>query len=420
MFGVGASLLQASSVSALGFGAPLRSVYLGMVLHGRHDGGGDYGSVLSARGRRVAGRHTPLSQQFDQSVPGGPSWHGLGLSLASAGARAVVGHAVLASSHGGGNSPTHLFSPTTAEALKSRVRSEVTRPGPTQQATAHRCARPLPRGAVGALASSGFIGKPIKAMMRGKALTAPEKACLRRFVAGGLWTCAAFDAAGYDTNPPAPRAANGLTQSFIVFGNAAVQRLPQQGSRSWAPNWKVWPSGGRAGVVARPATLSLCPRSSPWNSLRRGGPQYSTTAGKSSRPRTATCQRTSPSLPRRLRLSRRDHVMKCVSQPSTPQGVWRDGRVACRHGVEAVSVRNIKSLQALDDIVDGSSARDVFGNERADEIARKGLGCTLPTNPTWPPWPFITNWSSAWPRRRHGPGTVPDTKRGIGALGRNT
>ena len=45
---------------------------------------------------------------------------------------------------------------------------------------------------------------------------------------------------------------------------------------------------------------------------------------------------------------------------------WRE------FGTTAVSVQKIKSHQALDDIVDGSSVRDVLGNERGDEVARIG------------------------------------------------
>ena len=47
---------------------------------------------------------------------------------------------------------------------------------------------------------------------------------------------------------------------------------------------------------------------------------------------------------------------------------YRHGR---EFGVETVSVQKITSHKTLDDGVDGSSARDVLGNERADEFARK-------------------------------------------------
>ena len=54
------------------------------------------------------------------------------------------------------------------------------------------------------VATKGFVDEPIKALLRGKALTALHKACLCWFVVGGLWTCAAFEAAGSDINPSCP------------------------------------------------------------------------------------------------------------------------------------------------------------------------------------------------------------------------
>ena len=46
----------------------------------------------------------------------------------------------------------------------------------------------------------------------------------------------------------------------------------------------------------------------------------------------------------------------------------------CRYGVSTAPRR----YQALDDIADGSSARDVLGNERADEFERKGAELHAP------------------------------------------
>ena len=42
------------------------------------------------------------------------------------------------------------------------------------------------------------------------------------------------------------------------------------------------------------------------------------------------------------------------------------------YGGEAITVQKIKSHQSLGDILDGSSACDMLGNERADDFARKG------------------------------------------------
>ena len=50
------------------------------------------------------------------------------------------------------------------------------------------------------------------------------------------------------------------------------------------------------------------------------------------------------------------------------------------------SVKKVQSHQSLDDILDGSSARDVFGNKRADESVH------LPTHRMWPLWRSITSW----------------------------
>ena len=52
--------------------------------------------------------------------------------------------------------------------------------------------------------------------------------------------------------------------------------------------------------------------------------------------------------------------------------------------------------QALDDIADGRSARDVLGKERADEFARTEEELE---NPTRSPWPSTTCCSNIWPRR---------------------
>ena len=89
------------------------------------------------------------------------------------------------------------------------------------------------------------------------------------------------------------------------------------------------------------------------------------------------------------------HVAFCwqqwASQRHRPQGcLWRDARCGLQawreHGVVSVSVQKIKSRQALDDVVDGSSVRGVVGSEQADEFAGTERSFTLPTNPVWPVW----------------------------------
>ena len=76
----------------------------------------------------------------------------------------------------------------------------------------------------------------------------------------------------------------------------------------------------------------------------------------------------------------------CTTRRRSPTvrmgSLWRDARCGLQtwreFGVESVWVQTITSHQALDDMVDGSSARDVLGNEQADEFARKGAELHVP------------------------------------------
>ena len=229
--------VRSQAAQAFGFGSPLRSVDSGMVLHGRHDPvvGAITGPLCqyAAERWRAADASSPwgthlspalLGQSVSCSRSGMEScghWH-------QAGARAVIGNAVLPANptylltHDGSVVSLMLISPA---ALKSRVRSAVAfqasrnglwRIGECDPSLEHQAE---------ALAASGFIDEPTKALLRGKALSALEKAC--------LWLVdlrAARRLLGTTSILRAHCAAKGMTQ------NAAVQRSPQQGSGSRPPN----------------------------------------------------------------------------------------------------------------------------------------------------------------------------------------
>ena len=57
-------------------------------------------------------------------------------------------------------------------------------------------------------------GDPIRALVRGKTLKALQKTRVWRLVAGGLWTRAGFEAAGYDINPMCPLCEQDLDTPF--------------------------------------------------------------------------------------------------------------------------------------------------------------------------------------------------------------
>ena len=67
---------------------------------------------------------------------------------------------------------------------------------------------------VEALAFYGFVHEPIKALLRVKSVDSARKTCSLRFVACGLWTCAALEAAGYDIKPCCPLCGEGLDTAF--------------------------------------------------------------------------------------------------------------------------------------------------------------------------------------------------------------
>ena len=69
-------------------------------------------------------------------------------------------------------------------------------------------------GHVSTVAKLGLVAGPNRALVSGRALAALQKARLWRFMAGGPWTCAAFEAAGYDRNPMRPPREWGMVHSF--------------------------------------------------------------------------------------------------------------------------------------------------------------------------------------------------------------
>ena len=106
-----------------------------------------------------------------------------------------------------------------------------------------------------------------------------------------------------------------------------------------------------------------------------------------------------------------DHVMKWASWPHRLQGgFWKDARCELQAwrecGTEPFSVQNIKSHLALDDIVDGSLAWVVLGNDRADEFARKGAE--------------LHASDSAWPRHRRRSRRLTQRPARYGSLVRRT
>ena len=109
----------------------------------------------------------------------------------------------------------------------------------------------------------------------------------------------------------------------------------------------------------------------------------------------------SPSSSSSLGLTSSPTVLACscaailwAFQPHSP--AWCS--VGRKYGKEATSVQKIQRRQSLDDILDGSSARDELCNERAAELARK-RELHAPTAGTWTPWQSPTNWPSAWTGR---------------------
>ena len=164
------------------------------------------------------------------------------------------------------------------------------------------------------VATKGFVDEPIKALLRGKALTALDNACLCWFVVGGLWTCAAFEAAGSDINPSCllcvvsscQGAAGGQTMVFsrgMVARRESLDRWVPTGGvenascfrkaqSTWTGRARTRPTGAWPGLV--------CP-----------------TAGKSSRLHTATCQLTSRSLQRRRSTGLSSSLSSCSKKAFT-------------------------------------------------------------------------------------------------------
>ena len=61
-----------------------------------------------------------------------------------------------------------------------------------------------------------------------------EKACLWRCVAGGQWTCAAFECTGCDNNPTCPLCGEGIDTPFRRVWECSNPRSPKQGGKSQA------------------------------------------------------------------------------------------------------------------------------------------------------------------------------------------
>ena len=91
---------------------------------------------------------------------------------------------------------------------------------------------------------------PMKALLRGKALSALKKACLWRFLAAGSVDVRGFRICCLRHQPPC--AVKGSRHHFIVFGSAATPRPPKQGGTARTADDGAFFREAHWAVVAHP------------------------------------------------------------------------------------------------------------------------------------------------------------------------